>query len=70
MNELENLTLELLERLEVNPNIRLFAEQWIEENSLFSLDDLFSLFDRLNLPYLLKSNLKGVREYKAILAIS
>ena len=40
-----------LSALEVNSNIQLFAKQWIEENGLETIEELFALFDRLQLPY-------------------
>ena len=69
MKRLEQLSLSILKELEVNANIQLFATQWIEENRVETLDDLFALFDRLNLPYVLVPNKKEVGEHKCVIAV-
>ncbi|WP_250132610.1 hypothetical protein, partial [Vibrio crassostreae] len=51
MNHLETESLSVLKQLEVNANIQLFAHQWVDENGIESIDDMFALFDRLALPY-------------------
>lgn len=56
MNRLETESLSVLKALEVNANIQLFARQWVDENGIESIDDMFALFDRLALPYRLVAN--------------
>ncbi|PKF62454.1 ABC transporter ATP-binding protein [Psychromonas sp. psych-6C06] len=58
MSNVKQVTLEALQQLELNANIQYFAEQWSEENGLSNLDDLFALFDRLQLDYVLVPNVK------------
>ncbi|MEZ9288452.1 ABC transporter transmembrane domain-containing protein [Vibrio lentus] len=70
MNHLETLCLSVLKQLEVNANIQLFARQWVEENGVDSIDDIFALFDRLSLPYRLVPDVKGVGDHQLILAVS
>ncbi|UPQ90008.1 ABC transporter transmembrane domain-containing protein [Vibrio sinaloensis] len=69
MNTLGQKSLQLLRALEVNANVQLFARQWIEEHSLTTLDDLFALFDRLNLPYTLASSLQQIPSDNKALAV-
>ncbi|MGR5231144.1 peptidase domain-containing ABC transporter [Vibrio rotiferianus] len=69
MNHLETESLSVLKQLEVNTNIQLFAHQWVDENGIDSLDDMFALFDRLALPYRLVSNLDDVGEHKLVLLV-
>ncbi|MCW8334755.1 ABC transporter transmembrane domain-containing protein [Vibrio paucivorans] len=69
MMPLEKLGLSLLKELEVNANVQLFAKQWVEENSVTTIDELFALFDRINLPYLLAPNAKGVTKHKKVIAV-
>ncbi|WP_028111992.1 peptidase domain-containing ABC transporter [Ferrimonas kyonanensis] len=69
MNRLEAESLSVLKELEVNANIQLFAQQWVDENGIESLDDVFSLFDRLALPYRLVANLDEVGEHKLVLLV-
>lgn len=69
MNHLENESLSVLKQLEVNANIQLFAHQWVDENGIESIDDMFALFDRLALPYRLVANLDEVGEHKLVLLV-
>ncbi|MCK5820207.1 MAG: hypothetical protein KAH18_13435, partial [Psychromonas sp.] len=71
MKHLENITLEVLAKLELNANIQYFAKQWSEENGINNLEDLFALFDRIHLPYVLEPDLKGIdnSKYKWALAV-
>ncbi|MBU2895103.1 ABC transporter transmembrane domain-containing protein [Vibrio hepatarius] len=69
MNHLENESLSVLKQLEVNANIQLFAHQWVDENGIESIDDMFALFDRLALPYHLVANLDEVGEHKLVLLV-
>nr|MBF4254401.1 ABC transporter ATP-binding protein [Vibrio anguillarum] len=69
MNHLENESLSVLKQLEVNTNIQLFARQWVDENGIESIDDMFALFDRLALPYRLVANLDEVGEHKLVLLV-
>ncbi|CDT25075.1 ABC transporter: Transmembrane and ATP-binding protein [Vibrio coralliirubri] len=69
MNHLENESLSVLKQLEVNANIQLFARQWVDENGIESIDDMFALFDRLALPYRLVANLDEVGEHKLVLLV-
>ncbi|MFA0675262.1 ABC transporter transmembrane domain-containing protein, partial [Vibrio sp. 10N.222.51.A6] len=47
----------------------LFAHQWVDENGIESIDDMFALFDRLALPYRLVANLDEVGEHKLVLLV-
>ncbi|MCK6263725.1 ATP-binding cassette domain-containing protein [Vibrio sp. ZSDE26] len=69
MNVLEQQCLETLKELDANANIQLFAKQWVAENGVLSLDDVFALFDRLHLPYELAGNSQSVGEHKLVLAL-
>ena len=69
MNRLETESLSVLKELEVNANIQLFARQWVDENGIESIDDMFALFDRLALPYRLVANLDEVGEHKLVLLV-
>lgn len=69
MNHLETESLSVLKQLEVNANIQLFAHQWVDENGIESIDDMFALFDRLALPYRLVANLDDVGEHKLVLLV-
>jgi len=71
MNQLKETTLELMVKLELNANIQYFAKQWSDENGLTNLEDLFALFDRIQLPYLLVADLKQCdsSKFKCILAV-
>lgn len=69
MNPIENASLSALKQLEVNANIQLFAHQWVDENGIESIDDMFALFDRLALPYRLVANLDEVGEHKLVLLV-
>ena len=69
MNHLETESLSVLKQLEVNANIQLFAHQWVDENGIESIDDMFALFDRLALPYRLVANLDEVGEHKLVLLV-
>ncbi|WP_061038137.1 ABC transporter transmembrane domain-containing protein [Vibrio coralliirubri] len=69
MNHLENESLSVLKQLEVNANIQLFGHQWVDENGIESIDDMFALFDRLALPYRLVANLDEVGEHKLVLLV-
>ena len=69
MNHLETESLSVLKQLEVNANIQLFAHQWVDENRIESIDDMFALFDRLALPYRLVANLDEVGEHKLVLLV-
>ncbi|MBF4337527.1 ABC transporter ATP-binding protein, partial [Vibrio anguillarum] len=65
-NHLETESLSALKQLEVNANIQLFAHQWVDENGIESIDDMFALFDRLALPYRLLANLNEVGDHKLV----
>ncbi|MEZ9680340.1 ABC transporter ATP-binding protein [Vibrio splendidus 5S-101] len=69
MNHLETESLSVLKQLEVNANIQLFARQWVDENGIESIDDMFAMFDRLALPYRLVANLDEVGEHKLVLLV-
>ncbi len=69
MNRLEAESLAVLKELEVNTNIQLFAHQWVDENGIESIDDMFALFDRLALPYRLVANLDEVGDHKLVLLV-
>ncbi|WP_295891470.1 ABC transporter transmembrane domain-containing protein [uncultured Vibrio sp.] len=69
MNKLELLSLSVLKHLEVNANVQLFAHQWVEENGVDSIDDLFSLFDRLSLPYRLSPKISDIGEHKLVIRV-
>ena len=69
MNRLETESLSVLKELEVNANIQLFARQWVDENGIESVDDMFALFDRLALPYRLVANLDEVGDHKLVLLV-
>ncbi|MEZ9765515.1 ABC transporter transmembrane domain-containing protein [Vibrio splendidus] len=69
MNHLETQSLSVLKQLEVNANIQLFAHQWVDENGIESIDDIFAMFDRLALPYRLVANLDDVGEHKLVLLV-
>ncbi|NRF16139.1 peptidase domain-containing ABC transporter [Vibrio coralliilyticus] len=69
MNRLETESLSVLKALEVNANIQLFARQWVDENGIESIDDMFALFDRLALPYRLVANLDEVGDHKLVLLV-
>ncbi|MBF4290320.1 ABC transporter transmembrane domain-containing protein, partial [Vibrio anguillarum] len=68
-NHLETESLSALKQLEVNANIQLFAHQWVDENGIESIDDMFALFDRLALPYRLLANLNEVGDHKLVLLV-
>jgi len=68
-NHLEAESLSALKQLEVNANIQLFAHQWVDENGIESIDDMFALFDRLALPYRLVANLNEVGDHKLVLLV-
>ncbi|MBD1564422.1 ABC transporter transmembrane domain-containing protein [Vibrio sp. S12_S33] len=68
-NHLETESLSALKQLEVNANIQLFAHQWVDENGMESIDDMFALFDRLALPYRLVANLNEVGDHKLVLLV-
>jgi len=72
MKKLETVSLDILAKLELNANIQYFAKQWSEENGLNNLEDLFALFDRIQLPYVLVPDLKQTdkSKYKWILAVT
>ncbi|MGF1826998.1 ATP-binding cassette domain-containing protein [Vibrio splendidus] len=69
MNHLETESLSVLKQLEVNANIQLFAHQWVDENGIESIDDMFAMFDRLALPYRLVASLDEVGEHKLVLLV-
>ncbi|MFB9213806.1 ABC transporter transmembrane domain-containing protein [Vibrio sinaloensis] len=69
MNRIEKQCLSALNRLEVNANIQLFARQWIEENGVNSIEDVFALFDRLLLPYHLVPDVKRIGEHRLLMAV-
>ncbi|MGC9493069.1 ABC transporter transmembrane domain-containing protein [Vibrio genomosp. F10] len=69
MTNLEVLSLSILKEIEVNANVQLFADQWVDENGIETLDDVFALFDRLSLPYKLLPNLNNVGDHQLILAV-
>lgn len=69
MNALEAESLSVLKQLEVNANIQLFAHQWIDENGVESIDDMFALFDRLALPYRLVADLDAVGDPKLVILV-
>ncbi|OED74553.1 ABC transporter transmembrane domain-containing protein [Vibrio splendidus] len=69
MNHLETESLSVLKQLEVNANIQLFARQWVDENGIESIDDMFAMFDRLAFPYRLVANLDEVGEHKLVLLV-
>ncbi|KJY91732.1 ABC transporter ATP-binding protein [Vibrio neptunius] len=69
LNSLEAESLSVLRHLEVNANIQLFAHQWIDENGIESIDDMFAMFDRLALPYRLAANLDEVGDHKLVLLV-
>ncbi len=69
LNHLERESLSILRQLEVNANIQLFAHQWVDENGIESLDEMFAMFDRLALPYRLVANLDEVGEHKLVLLV-
>ncbi|MFA0057000.1 peptidase domain-containing ABC transporter [Vibrio echinoideorum] len=69
MNHLETESLSVLKQLEVNANIQLFAHQWVDENGIESIDDIFALFDRLALPYRLVADLDEVGDHKLLLLV-
>ncbi len=69
MNVLEQQCLLALKELDANANIQLFAKQWVDENGVLSLDDVFALFDRLHLPYELAESCQSVGEHKLVLAV-
>ncbi|UGA57089.1 ATP-binding cassette domain-containing protein [Vibrio sp. DW001] len=69
MNHLETESLSVLKQLEVNANIQLFAHQWVDENGIESIDDMFALFDRLALPYRLVADLDEVGDHKLLLLV-
>ncbi|HFQ4982120.1 TPA: peptidase domain-containing ABC transporter [Vibrio vulnificus] len=68
-NHLEAESLSALKLLDVNANIQLFARQWVNENGINSIDDIFALFDRLALPYRLVANRDDVGEHKLVLLV-
>ncbi|EPQ9998722.1 TPA: ABC transporter transmembrane domain-containing protein [Vibrio vulnificus] len=68
-NHLEAESLSALKQLDVNANIQLFARQWVNENGINSIDDIFALFDRLALPYRLVANRDDVGEHKLVLLV-
>ncbi|MCL9777251.1 peptidase domain-containing ABC transporter [Vibrio methylphosphonaticus] len=68
-NHLETVSLSVLKQLEVNANIQLFANQWVDENGIESIDDMFAMFDRLALPYRLAANVDEVGEHKLVLLV-
>lgn len=72
MKKLQNVSLEVLAKLELNANIQYFAKQWSEENGLNNLEDLLALFDRIQLPYVLVPDLKRAdkSKYKWVLAVT
>jgi ATP-binding cassette subfamily C protein/ATP-binding cassette subfamily C protein LapB len=47
----------------------LFAHQWVDENGIESIDDMFALFDRLALPYRLVADLDEVGDHKLLLLV-
>ncbi|MDN3699276.1 ABC transporter transmembrane domain-containing protein [Vibrio cortegadensis] len=69
LNHLETESLSVLKQLEVNANIQLFAHQWVDENGIESIDDMFAMFDRLALPYRLVANLDAVGEHQLVLLV-
>lgn len=71
MKKIQSVCLQVLSQLELNTNIQYFAKQWCEENGLHNLEDLFALFDRIQLPYTLVPNLKHTdnSKYKWLLAV-
>ncbi|SON52976.1 ABC transporter transmembrane domain-containing protein [Vibrio tapetis] len=71
MKNIEQLALSVLKKLEVNTNVQLFAQQWIDENGIEDLEALFGLFDRLELPYALVPDEKAARsvEHKLVLSV-
>ncbi|PMM52042.1 peptidase domain-containing ABC transporter [Vibrio splendidus] len=69
MNHLETESLSVLKQLEVNANIQLFAHQWVDENGIESIDDMFALFDRLALPYRLVADVDEVGDHKLLLLV-
>ncbi|HAS6026917.1 TPA: ATP-binding cassette domain-containing protein [Vibrio vulnificus] len=68
-NHLEAESLSALKQLDVNANIQLFARQWVNENGINSIDDIFALFDRLALPYRLVANRDDVGEHKLVFLV-
>ncbi|HFQ4960998.1 TPA: peptidase domain-containing ABC transporter [Vibrio vulnificus] len=68
-NHLEAESLSALKQLDVNANIQLCARQWVNENGINSIDDIFALFDRLALPYRLVANRDDVGEHKLVLLV-
>ncbi|WP_407334276.1 peptidase domain-containing ABC transporter [Enterovibrio sp. 27052020O] len=69
MSHLETESISVLKQLEVNANIQLFAHQWVDENGIESIDDMFAMFDRLALPYRLVANLNEVGDHKLVLLV-
>jgi ATP-binding cassette subfamily C protein LapB len=72
MNTFKLLSQQALAALQVNTNVHLFATQWVEENGLEDLDNLFALFDRLQIPYQLMPDANMVRKqpHKVVIAVA
>ncbi|GMQ49277.1 ABC transporter transmembrane domain-containing protein [Vibrio sp. 10N] len=63
MNNFETAALKSLRLLDVNSNIDVFANQWVEENGLADLQDYLSMLDRLNVPYRIISQDMALTQY-------
>lgn len=70
MNSYEQASISLLKKMEVSTNIQLFANQWVKENGLYSVDELLSLFDRIHLPYEIAPKLLPEHDSKHTLVFS
>ncbi|WP_394150054.1 ABC transporter transmembrane domain-containing protein [Vibrio maritimus] len=64
MNSFETASLKSLRLLDVNSNIDVFANQWVEENGLSDLQDYLSMLDRLNVPYRILSSDAALTKYE------
>lgn len=69
MNSYEKASLALLKSMEVSSNIQVFAKQWVEENGIQNTEELLSLFDRIQLPYVIVPKIEQEHQSKHILAI-
>lgn len=64
MNSFETASLKSLRLLDVNSNIDVFANQWVEENGLSDLQDYLSMLDRLNVPYRIVGSDAALAQYE------
>ncbi|GAL22738.1 ABC transporter ATP-binding/permease protein [Vibrio maritimus] len=64
MNSFETASLKSLRLLDVNSNIDVFANQWVEENGLADLQDYLSMLDRLNVPYRIVGSDAALAQYE------